>query len=110
MQTYTTWRIPQGALVGAVHPFDSVPDPFAKPAQQITDELPVDVALGKLDYRRLSAQRPQIDGRGLVQTTNLGYELPAGAGNRRDTNYAAQSVDKLDLIAPMCGPPDGPWA
>ena len=38
----------QGALVGYVHPFDSVPDP-AKDAS-LTAELPVDVALGKVDY------------------------------------------------------------
>jgi len=34
----------QGALVGAVHPFDEEPNPFANPPQRITDELPVDVA------------------------------------------------------------------
>jgi hypothetical protein len=43
----------QGALVGAVHPFDAVPDPFAEPPQRITDELPIDVALGKLDYMEI---------------------------------------------------------
>ena len=43
----------QGALVGAVHPFDEVPDPFANPPERITDELPVDIALGKLDYMEI---------------------------------------------------------
>ena len=38
----------QGALVGYVHPFDSIPDP-AKDAS-LTAELPADVALGKADY------------------------------------------------------------
>jgi len=38
------------ADAGAVHPFDAEPNPFASATQQITDELPVDVALGKLDY------------------------------------------------------------
>ena len=37
----------QGALVGYVHPLESVPNP-AKDA--VTLELPADVALGKVDY------------------------------------------------------------
>ncbi len=43
----------QGALVGAVHPFDAEPNPFANPPESIMDELPVDVALGKLDYMEI---------------------------------------------------------
>ena len=59
----------QGALVGAVHPFDEVPDPFAKPAQQITDELPVDVALGKTGlHGDRGIQRSQVHGSRVVQT------------------------------------------
>ena len=38
----------QHALVGYVHPYDAVPDP-AKDAS-LTHELPVDLALGKVDY------------------------------------------------------------
>ncbi len=38
----------QKALVGYVHPYDAFPDP-AKDAT-LTHELPVDVALGKVDY------------------------------------------------------------
>jgi hypothetical protein len=37
----------QQGLVGYVHPFDTYPDP-AK--ETLTDELPADVALGKVDY------------------------------------------------------------
>ena len=38
----------QGALVGYVHPFDTFPDPAKD--KSLTNELPVDVALGKVDY------------------------------------------------------------
>lgn len=80
----------QGALVGAVHPFDSVPDPFAKPEQRITDELPVDVALGKLDYMEIvgfSDHKSTADV--WYKLLNLGFKLPAGAGTDATTNYAA---------------------
>jgi TolB protein len=80
----------QGALVGAVHPFDSVPDPFAKPAQRITDELPLDVALGKLDYMEIVGF---CDHKSTAEVwyklLNLGFKLPAGAGTDATTNYAA---------------------
>ena len=80
----------QGALVGAVHPFDEVPDPFAKPAQRITDELPVDVALGKLDYMEIVGFS---DHKSTVavwyKLLNLGFRLPAGGGTDATTNYAA---------------------
>jgi TolB protein len=80
----------QGALVGAVHPFDEAPDPFAKPAQRITDELPVDVALGKLDYMEIVGFS---DHKGTAavwyRLLNLGFRLPAGAGTDATANYAA---------------------
>ena len=80
----------QEALVGAVHPFDEVPDPFANPAQRITDELPVDVALGKLDYIEIVGFS---DHRATAavwhRLLNLGFRLPAGAGTDATANYAA---------------------
>jgi hypothetical protein len=80
----------QGALVGAVHPFDSVPDPFAKPAQRITDELPVDVALGKLDYMEIVGfSDHKSTAEVWYKLLNLGFKLPAGAGTDATTNYAA---------------------
>ena len=80
----------QGALVGAVHPFDAVPDPFTKPAQRLTDELPVDVALGKLDYMEIvgfSGHKSTAEV--WYKLLNLGFNLPAGAGTDATTNYAA---------------------
>ena len=80
----------QGALVGGVHPFDEVPDPFANPPQRITDELPVDVALGKLDYMEIvgfSDHRSTAEV--WYRLLNLGFRIPAGAGTDATTDYAA---------------------
>jgi len=80
----------EGALVGAVHPFDAVPDPFRKPAESITDELPVDVALGKLDYMEIVGFSDHKSSAEVwYKLLNLGYKLPAGAGTDATANYAA---------------------
>jgi len=80
----------QGALVGAVHPFDAVPDPFAKPAQKITDELPVDVALGKLDYMEIVGFSDHKSTATVwYKLLNLGFKLPAGGGTDATADYAA---------------------
>jgi len=80
----------QGALVGAVHPFDEVPDPFTKPARRITDELPVDVALKKLDYMEIVGFSDHKSTAAVwYRLLNLGYRIPAGAGTDATTNYAA---------------------
>ena len=80
----------QGALVGAVHPFDEVPDPFAKPAQKITDELPVDVALGKLDYMEIVGFSDHKSTAAVwYKLLNLGFNVPAGGGTDATANYAA---------------------
>jgi Tol biopolymer transport system component len=80
----------QGALVGAVHPFDEVPDPFADPPQKITDELPVDVALGKLDYMEIVGFSDHKSTAAVwYKLLNLGFRIPAGAGTDATTDYAA---------------------
>ena len=80
----------QGAIVGAVHPFDAPPDPFAKPEQQITDELPVDVALGKLDYMEIVGFSDHKSTAAVwYKLLDLGFKLPAGGGTDATTNYAA---------------------
>jgi TolB protein len=80
----------QGALVGAVHPFDEVPDPFAQPAQRITDELPADVAFGKLDYMEIVGfSDHKATAEVWYKLLNLGFKVPAGAGTDATTNYAA---------------------
>jgi len=80
----------QGALVGAVHPFDEAPDPFANPPQRITDELPIDVALGKLDYMEIVGFSDHRSTAAVwYRLLNLGFRIPAGAGTDSTANYAA---------------------
>ncbi|HLZ12091.1 MAG TPA: CehA/McbA family metallohydrolase [Candidatus Acidoferrum sp.] len=80
----------QGALVGAVHPFDEEPNPFANPPQQITDELPVDAALGKLDYLEVVGFSDHKSTAAVwYRLLNLGFRIPAGAGTDATTDYAA---------------------
>jgi TolB protein len=79
-----------GAVVGAVHPFDEAPNPFAKPAQRITDELPLDVALGKLDYMEILGFSDHLSTASVwYRLLNLGFRLPAGAGTDATADYAA---------------------
>jgi TolB protein len=80
----------QGALVGAVHPFDEIPDPFAKPAQTITDELPIDVALGKLDYMEILGFSDHRSTAAVwYRLLNLGFRIPAAAGTDAMANFAS---------------------
>lgn len=80
----------QGALVGAVHPFDEIPDPFAIPAQKITDELPIDVALGKLDYMEIVGFSDHRSTAAVwYRLLNLGFRIPAGAGTDAMANFAS---------------------
>jgi TolB protein len=80
----------QGALVGAVHPFDAEPNPFANPPERITDELPVDVALGKLDYMEIVGFSDHRSTAAVwYRLLNLGFRLPAGAGTDATADYAA---------------------
>jgi TolB protein len=80
----------QEALVGAVHPFDAVPDPLANPRQRITDELPIDVALGKLDYMEIVGFSDHRSTAAVwYKLLNLGFRIPAGAGTDATADYAA---------------------
>src|SRR5260370_846867 len=80
----------QGALVGAVHPFDETPDPLAQRAQKITDELPVDVALGKLDYMEIVGFSDHRSTAAVwYRLLNLGFRIPAGAGADAMGDYAS---------------------
>jgi TolB protein len=99
----------QGALVGAVHPFDHVPDPFANPGQKITDELPVDVALGKLDYMEIVGfSDHQATAEVWYKLLNLGFCLPAGAGTDATTDYAAPIRGQVGFARVYIRIPDWP--
>ena len=78
-----------GALVGYVHPFEEEPQPLTRPAHTDADELPVDVALGKVDYMEIvSFADHQATAAVWYRLLNLGFHLPAAAGTDAMANYA----------------------
>jgi hypothetical protein len=78
----------QGALVGYVHPFDTVPDPVND--KSLTNELPADVAHGKVDYMEIVGfSDHKATAEVWYRLLNLGFRLPAGAGTDAMTNYAS---------------------
>ncbi len=78
----------QHALVGYVHPFDTFPDP-AKDVS-ITDELPVDVALGKVDYIEvLGFSDHKATAAVWYRLLNCGFHLPAAAGTDAMADFAS---------------------
>jgi TolB protein len=90
----------QGALVGYVHPFDSVPDPtragdpaaYPIPGFEGGDPvaLPVDAALGKVDfYEAVGLSAPLPTSSVWYRLLNCGFRIPAGAGTDAMTNYSS---------------------
>lgn len=100
----------QGALVGAVHPFEEVPAPLAHPEQRLTDELPIDVAIGKLDYLEVVGFSDHISTAEVwYKLLNLGFHLPASAGTDATANYASPirgmvGQDRVFIYAPGDSP------
>jgi hypothetical protein len=80
----------QGALVGYVHPFDADPAP-ADTTRPLTDEFPVDVALGKVDYYEALGfvDDPMATAHVWYRALNCGFRLPAGAGTDAMANFAS---------------------
>jgi hypothetical protein len=75
----------QGALVGYVHPFDD--DPATD--KTLTNELPADVANGKVDYMEIVGFSDHKSTAAVwYRLLNLGYRIPAGAGTDAMANYA----------------------
>ena len=78
----------QGALVGYVHPFDSFPDPAQD--ESLTNELPVDVALGKVDYIEVVGfSDHKSTAEVWYKLLNCGFRLPTAAGTDFMGNYAS---------------------
>ena len=78
----------QQALVGYVHPFDTTPDPAQDTS--LTDELPVDVALGKVDYiEALGFSDHKSTANVWYRLLNCGFHLPAAAGTDAMANFAS---------------------
>jgi len=78
----------QGALTGYVHPFDFVPD-LDQIQGGIPYELPIDVAIGKVDYLEVMGYSdPLITSDVWYRLLNCGFRIPAGAGTDAFPNFA----------------------
>jgi hypothetical protein len=78
----------QHALVGYVHPYDTFPDPVKDAT--LTHELPVDVALGKVDYIEvLGFSDHKSTAAVWYRLLNCGFRLPAAAGTDAMANFAS---------------------
>src|SRR5467141_3776287 len=79
----------QGALVGYVHPFDAKPDP-ADTTTALSYELPVDVALGKVDYLEVMGYSDHLITSAIwYRLLNCGFRLPAAAWTDAFPNFAS---------------------
>ncbi len=79
----------QGGVVGYVHPFDTKPDP-TDTLHALTYELPIDVALGKVDYLEVMGYSDHlITSEIWYRLLNCGFKLPAGAGTDAFPNFAS---------------------
>jgi Tol biopolymer transport system component len=86
----------QQGLVGYVHPFDFVPDPVKDATLtqgeplDVALELPVDVALGKVDYiEAMGFSDHKATASVWYRLLNCGFHLPTGAGSDTMANYAS---------------------
>jgi hypothetical protein len=80
----------RSALVGYVHPFDDYPEPIVHPGEPLTNELPVDVALGKVDYMEITGFSDHRTTAAVwYRLLNLGYRLPAAGGTDAMANFAS---------------------
>jgi TolB protein len=78
----------QHALVGYVHPYDTFPDPVKD--SSLTHELPVDVALAKVDYIEvLGFSDHKSTAAVWYRLLNCGFRLPAAAGTDAMANFAS---------------------
>jgi TolB protein len=79
----------QGAIAGYVHPFDFEPD-ISKHQSGIPYELPIDVALGKVDYLEVMGYSdPLITSSVWYRLLNLGFKVPAAAGTDAFPNFSS---------------------
>ena len=105
----------QGALVGYVHPFDAFPDPSKD--ESLTNELPADVALGKVDYIEVVGfSDHKSTAEVWYKLLNCGFHLPTAAGTDFMGNYASLRgpIGLNRVYAEVPAPPNeqikiGPW-
>jgi TolB protein len=80
----------QGAVTGYVHPYDAAPDP-RDTTGTLTHALPVDLALGKVDYYEAVGFVDDLMATAAVwyRLLNCGFRLAAGAGSDAMANFAS---------------------
>lgn len=97
----------QGGVTGYVHPFDAVPAPNDT-SRRLTNEFPVDLALGLIDYYEAIGFVDDFMATQRVWYTalNAGFRLPAGAGTDAMANYASLRgpVGMNRVYAKVAGP------
>jgi TolB protein len=78
-----------GALVGYVHPFDEPVHPLDA-REPLSHELPVDVALGRVDYMEiLGFSDHRITAGVWYRLLDLGYRIPAAGGTDAMADFAS---------------------
>jgi TolB protein len=98
----------RGALVGYAHPFDEDPNPLAVPAQPLTNEFPIDVALGKVDYMEIVGFSDHRSTAAVwYRLLNLGFRIPAAGGTDAMANYASLH-GPVGMSRVYARVPDGP--
>lgn len=79
----------QNALVGYVHPFEQS-EIFPEQSPTLFNELPVDIALGKVNYYELVGFSDHKASEAVwYQLLNCGFHIPAGAGTDAMADYAS---------------------
>jgi len=68
----------------------TTPAPISKPHEALTNELPVDVALSKVDYMEIVGfSDHRTTARVWYQLLNLGFRIPAAGGTDAMANFAS---------------------
>jgi hypothetical protein len=92
--------------MGYVHPFDFLPD-SSRIQGGVPYELPVDVALGKVDYLEVMGYSDHlITSEIWYRLLNCGFRIPAGAGTDAFPNFA--SLRGPPGLVRVYGKADGP--
>jgi Tol biopolymer transport system component len=97
----------QGAVTGYVHPFDAYPDP-GDTSRALTHALPVDVALGKVDYYEALGFVDDLMATAAVwyRLLNCGFRIAAGAGTDAMANFASlHGPVGMNRVYVRSGPP-----
>ena len=78
----------QHGLAGYAHPYDETPDPQSNP--DLRHALPLDVALGKLDYLEVLGFSDHLATTSVwYRLLDLGFRVPAAAGTDAMSNLAS---------------------